>query len=324
MTIRPRWLCALPWMLAAACTAPSSEEARSPTPRVTDVAWRTMAAAPTERTEVAAALADGRIVVAGGFAEPDRTVDTVEIYDLAADAWSAGPPLPIPVNHAMAAGLGSAVFVFGGYTAEGPPTDRAFAFRGGQWEELPPMPEPRSAGGAAVVEGHVYVVGGVGPDGVATSTMVFDPASQAWSLGASLDRPREHMGVAAYGGSVYAVGGRAGSLAGFGNVEAYDPEADAWSALPAMPTPRGGMAAAATSNGFVVALGGEEEDGTFEEAEAFDVQTERWIALPPLPTPRHGLGVVADGTTVYAIAGGPQPGLHFSGALEAIDIGSLA
>jgi hypothetical protein len=84
------------------------------------------------------------------------------------------------------------------------------------------------------------------------------------------------------------------------------------------------MAAAATSNGFVVALGGEEEDGTFEEAEAFDVQTERWIALPPLPTPRHGLGVVADGTTVYAIAGGPQPGLHFSGALEAIDVGSLA
>ncbi|HYZ11287.1 MAG TPA: hypothetical protein VE962_05285, partial [Actinomycetota bacterium] len=67
MTARPRWLCALPWMLAAACTAPSSEEARSPTPRATDVAWRTMAAAPTERTEVAAALADGRIVVAGGF-----------------------------------------------------------------------------------------------------------------------------------------------------------------------------------------------------------------------------------------------------------------
>jgi hypothetical protein len=85
------------------------------------------------------------------------------------------------------------------------------------------------------------------------------------------------------------------------------------------------MAAAGTDNRLVVALGGEEEGGTFEEAEAFDVDVDagRWILLPPLPTPRHGLGAVSDGNTVYAIAGGPQPGLHFSGALEAIDLSSV-
>jgi hypothetical protein len=33
-------------------------------------------------------------------------------------------------------------------------------------------------------------------------------------------------------------------------------------------------------------------------------------------TPRHGLGVVAFGSSVYAIAGGPQPGLHVSAANE--------
>jgi hypothetical protein len=33
--------------------------------------------------------------------------------------------------------------------------------------------------------------------------------------------------------------------------------------------------------------------------------------------------VVADGTTVYAIAGGPDPGLAFTGAVEAIDLAPL-
>ena len=46
----------------------------------------------------------------------------------------------------------------------------------------------------------------------------------------------------------------------------------------------------------------------------------QWRHLPDLPTPRHGLGVVATGRTVYAIAGGPQPGLTTSGAVEHITL----
>jgi Kelch motif len=286
-------------------------------------AWRSLAEMPTARTEVAAALAGDRIVVVGGFADPNITVPTVEIYDIAADEWTRGPDLTVAVNHAMAATIEDEVHVLGGFTAEGPPTDRGFVLRDGSWSELPPMPEPRGAGGAAVVEGILYVVGGVGPAGVADTTMAFDPSTERWTFVAGLGRPREHMGVAAAEGLIYAVGGRAGTLDGFGDLEAYDPAADAWRSLPDMPTPRGGMAAIVTSNGFVVAVGGEEEGGTFDEAEAFDIESERWISLPPLPTPRHGLGVVADGTTVYVIAGGPEPGLAFSGAVEAIDLAPL-
>lgn len=83
------------------------------------------------------------------------------------------------------------------------------------------------------------------------------------------------------------------------------------------------MAATATSNGLVVAVGGEEEGGTFDEAEALDIGAGRWLTLPRLPTPRHGLGVVAEGTTVYVIAGGPEPGLFFSSAIEAIDLAGI-
>jgi N-acetylneuraminic acid mutarotase len=309
-------------VLTGACTS-DPEPTASPAPRASGLRWTSLSPVPTPRTEVAAAVAGGRIYVAGGFGPPDNTVSVVEVYDITADTWETGPELPIAVNHAMAVAVGQTVYLLGGYLAVGGPSDQAFALSDGGWEALPPMPEPRAAGGAAVAGGRIYVVGGVGPDGVADNTMVFDPTSQRWTMSAGLERPREHMGVAGLGDRVYAVGGRAGSLAGFNDTEVYEPAADSWSSLPPLPTPRGGMAATATSNGFVVAAGGEEVGGTFDEVEAFDIEEERWLSLPPLPTARHGLGVVADGTTVYIIAGGTEPGLSFDGAVETVDLSTL-
>ena len=102
-------------LLLAGCSA---EEQAPPAPAPTaggDLAWRRLAAAPSERTEVAAATAGGRVYVAGGYAPDGATVATVEVYDPTEDAWVAGPDLPIAVNHAMAATLDGAVHVAGGY-----------------------------------------------------------------------------------------------------------------------------------------------------------------------------------------------------------------
>ena len=218
--------------------------------------WERLAEASSARTEVAAAaLGDGRILVAGGYAAPDDTVDTVEIYDPAGDSWTTGPPLPIAVNHAMAASSGGEAYVFGGFTEAGPSTDQAFVFRNGSWLALPPMPEARGAGGAATAGGatsvgeRIYVVGGIGPSGHATTTMVFDPTSQTWSTTAGLERPRDHLGVAGDGTSVYAVGGRTGQ----GNLavaEVFDVASAAWRRVDDMPTARGGLGAAAPARGW--------------------------------------------------------------------------
>jgi hypothetical protein len=42
------------------------------------------------------------------------------------------------------------------------------------------------------------------------------------------------------------------------------------------------------------------------------------VQLTDLATPRHGLGVVSLGGRVWAIAGGPEPGLTVSGAVESL------
>ena len=70
----------------------------------------------------------------------------------------------------------------------------------------------------------------------------------------------------------------------------------------------------------IVSIGGEAPGGTIASVFTYDTASRKWRKLPDLPTPRHGLGVVATGRTVYAIAGGPQPGLTTSGAVEHITL----
>ena len=305
--------------LLIACGSEAEPET-SPAPERSTAGWKTLRSAPNQRTEVAAAAAGDKIYVMGGFVPPGRTVAIVEVYDIASDGWSRGPDLPVAVNHAMAASLDGAVYVFGGYTGESDlsaPTDRAFALRSGAWEDLPPMPEVRAAAGAAAIDGKIYVAGGVGTEGLAEQMFVFDIDAGTWSEAPGPPTPREHLGVATDGRRLFVTGGRPPNT----NVlEAFDPATGRWERLPDMPTARGGLSAAGTANGLIVAVGGEAE-ATFPEAEAFDTAKNSWLRLDDLPTPRHGLGVVAAGNTVYVLAGGPRPGFAFSGANEALDLG---
>ncbi|MGH2710598.1 MAG: kelch repeat-containing protein [Actinomycetota bacterium] len=299
----------------------------SAAPGARPFAWQRLARAPTARTEVAAALdGDGRIVVAGGFDDSSQTVPKVEIYDPDRDSWSAGPALPVAVDHVMGASLDGTVYVFGGFRADGSPNDQAFALQGSSWRQLPRMPEPRGAAGAAAAGGQIYIAGGIGPSGLATSTLIFDPSGGgSWSTAPGLHEPREHLGVASFGGRVYVLGGRAGGDLSDAT-EVFTPKNGSWRRLPDMPTPRGGVAAGSVDDGFIVVPGGEgsqSDDGTFPQVEAFDIEHERWLSLPPLPTPRHGLGVVGVGNVLYTLAGGPREGFAFSGAVEAIGLRGL-
>jgi hypothetical protein len=70
----------------------------------------------------------------------------------------------------------------------------------------------------------------------------------------------------------------------------------------------------------LISVGGEAPAGTIASVFAFDPAARRWQRLPDLPTPRHGLAVVGIGSRVYAVGGGPRPGLFVSGANESLDL----
>jgi len=312
----------------AACSDPAPDPEPPPAPPASGseapAGWQRLAPAPSERTEVAAALAGRTIVVAGGYRADGATVPTVELFDLDTGRWSAGPPLPLAVNHAMAATVGGKAHVFGGYTGGNAPATAAYRLDGDRWTALAPLPAARAAGTAVAIGDRVYVAAGIAPGGtLAAEMLVYDAAANRWSTVPGPPTRREHLGGAAAKGLVYTVGGRTSGAGNLGAVEAFDPASGRWEKLPDLPTARGGLAATGVCDSRVVAIGGEELGAggeTFDEVELFEVAERRWFALPGLPTPRHGLGVVAAGSTVYVLAGGPKPGLFVSAATESLPL----
>ena len=282
--------------------------------------WQRHTSLPEARTEVAAALAGNRIVVAGGFVDDGANSARADVYLVPDNRWSRLPDLPQAVDHAASAGRGGRVYVLGGYGADRRPLRSAFVLEGGGWRELAQLPEARAAAAAAISGGKLYLLGGVDERrALARVALALDLRAGTWSRvpGPS---PREHLAAAALRGRVYAIGGRsAGIDTNTRAFESYDPETRRWTVLKRLPSARGGTGAAAV-NGRIVSAGGEQPGGTIASVYAYDPSRRAWRRLQDLPSPRHGLGVVAAGGRVYVLGGGPQPGLTVSGAVESLRI----
>jgi N-acetylneuraminic acid mutarotase len=283
--------------------------------------WVSGAPLPLPRTEVAAATVGNEIVVAGGFTSDGGASRRADAYSPARDAWRRLPDLPLGLHHAMLVGAGGRPYLIGGYDAAGTPQRGVFVLDRGAWRALPRMPFARAAAGAAVAGRRIVVAGGVtiGARRLARNALVYDIRARRWSV-APGPTPREHLGVASFGGTVYAVAGRTSGLdTNTLHFESWRPGEARWRRLQPVPDARGGTGSAAVA-GHVVSVGGEEPGGTIAEVLAYRLADRRWIRLADLPTPRHGVGVAALGGRVYVIGGGPEPGLTVSPANESLAV----
>lgn len=285
--------------------------------------WSKSAPVPVARTEVAAALAGSEIYVVGGYTPDGQASSRVDAYSPRTNRWRRVTDLPVTVHHSMAAGYRGRLYVLGGYGPEGA-RQTAFVLVGGVWTPLPPLPASRAAGGAAAIGGKIYVVGGVTTIGnvgrsLAAETLVYDIARRRWSSIAGPTK-REHLGVTALNGRVYAVAGRlSGADTNLDVFEVLVP-GRGWQRRPRVPGKRGGTAAAGTGT-LIVSAGGETPTETIRTVFAYNTKTRRWRRLPNLPTPRHGLGMAAAGGRVFALAGGGRPGLgEVSAANESLRV----
>ncbi len=291
--------------------------------------WRALQPSPLERTEVGAARVGRFIYVVGGFAPPNGgTTNQVERYDTAAGTWSPIAPMPIGVNHpAVAAGAGDCrgrLYVYGGYTADGSLTAEVDALQRyepetGTWSTLPGSGIPRGAASLAAAGCSLYAIGGASGGNTLRLVQAYDIRRGSWRSAPSLRVAREHLAAVAIGHRLLAFGGRDAGR-NLDAVEELDTRRWKWRRRPPVPTPRSGFGAAVVG-GWAVVVGGEqlsEGDATIRAVEAFDPRSRRWRKLPGMLTPRHGLGVASRGRMLFAAEGGPQPGLSYSTALEAL------
>jgi N-acetylneuraminic acid mutarotase len=275
-----------------------------------DGAWVSLAPlAAGPRQEMAVVGVDGRVYAIGGFTDAGITA-LVEVYDPAADAWSAAAELPVAAHHVNAAVVGEEILVLGFLGGIGFDHDaRTFRYDpdADAWTQGADMPgDGQGASGIAVLGDVVYVIAGWRAGQTIADVWAYDAGDDAWSPVPDLPMPRDHLTAFAADGRVFAVGGRAGGITMHtDDVLAIEPGAAAWTAVASIPTSRAGMAGAFTGGRFFVA-GGEGAPtalGVFAEFETYDPVADRWDALPPMPTPRHGTGAAAVDGIVYVPGG---------------------
>ena len=319
---------------AAAIVVAASDDGRDQAPSERPGAgWGSLAPSPLQRTEVGAARLGDRIYVVGGFISSGGTTGRTVAYDISEDEWKEVAPLPIAVNHPGVAAHRGRLYLLGGNlpprAGEQAMSRRLYRYapKRDRWRRLPDAPTARGALAIVGIGYRLYAVGGSSPtDDTLRTLEIFDLKRGRWSEGAKMPTGRNHVGATYLKRDVVVTGGRPGPVhGGLATVERYDPANNRWHRMAPLGTARSGHATAAVGGrlgGRIVVFGGEELDGgtTIEQVEVFDPRVRAWRPLPEMVTPRHGVGGAAEGRRVYALEGGPQPGLSFSGALEYLDL----
>jgi len=257
--------------------------------------WSDLAPMPTPRSDLAAAVVDGKLYAIGGY--DGRTLADMELFDPQSNVWEDLPPMPTPRSDFAAAAESGHVYRLGGLDEyyEALDTVERFDLDIHTWEVLAPMRIARWSFAVAAISGRLYAIGGFA-DGQALGVVErYDPDRGDWESLCAMPTPRSAFAAATVGGRVYAIGG---SSPGLGRaldiVERYDPETNIWEGVSQMPTPRSRFSAAAVG-GRIYTFGGFDDTGTetLNAVERYDPETDVWEALPPMPTPRSGAAVLS-------------------------------
>ncbi len=305
MTGYPRFLMHTGAVLTAIALAgvlgPQIRHAPSASSQPSQSIWLDLAPLLAPNSEIAVGGLNGDMYILGGYPSTRVYVDTVEVYDAAADAWRYSKPLPQPMHHTMAASVNGILYVIGGEISssgvadQGIYLDTVYAWDpdAATWTQKSSMPTSRSAGATAVIDGRIYVAGGRPQHG--HDFAVYDPSADSWTVLPDIPTQRNHLAVAALRGKVYVAGGRFGG--GVGSemtnvVEVYDPASGAWSKVAPMITTRAGINGIAARGCFYV-WGGEGNDshplGVFPQLEVYDPGSDGWQSLESMAIPVHGV-----------------------------------
>jgi len=276
-------------------------------PIALDPAWTTLPAMSTPRTEHAASLIAGKVLVSGG-----RDLSTAELFDPATKTWSAAGAMAIVRRgHALVTLNANEALAIGGEGSSKHSSVERYDRTTNTWTVRQSMSVPRVSPAAFVLSGGDVLV--LGADSTAER---YDPAANTWRTVAPAPRFHGNSTVAAYAmlasGKILVAGGRVSgdvAAARISSVDIYDPTTDAWTTAASMGDARSDHAAVTLSDGKVMIAGGIASTLTGRSTEIYDPVTNTWtLATGTLSGGREGTGGVRLANGRAVVFGGSNSG----------------
>ena len=220
-------------------------------------------------SHTATLLADGKVLIVGGYGSGLAGSATAELYDPSTGGFAAAGALNEPhADHVAVLLDDGRVLIAGGDTSGAGRTPTAAAElydpATGRFTPTGSMHVPRVPYGAVRLrDGRVLVAGGTTTGkAVTASGEIYDPLTGSFTLTGSLRTARrKHAGFLLSDGRVLIVGGTTGGDDGtvLRDAELFDPAQERFSPAPPLLNPRFKFSVAALPGGLVLVVGGAEE-----------------------------------------------------------------
>lgn len=275
-----------------------SSIAQSQVDPVTHNKWTSAATMQVPVSDMAAATLGNKIYVIGGATKSQATgiVNTVQIYNPAANTWKLGVSFPNPIIASSAAVVGTTLYVFGGSSDGINATNAVWAYTtAGGWVPKAIMPTARAQSAAVVENGIIYVIGGQQGNTFLSTVESYDPATDSWTTQESMLGAKQRPSAGRIGTTIIAADGATAPTHITGDTEGYNVSTNTWTELTPDPTAR-----VFTCNGAIgtslYAAGGYLNNGGGAPTlnESFQLAKNAWTALASMPA-----GTMRGGSAVY-------------------------
>jgi len=162
---------------------------------------------PAVRSDLAAVTLGNRAYVLGGYDGQTLSADVLATSD--GSRFSTVARLPVPVRYPAVSASGHTIYVFGGETAAGKPTDaiQAVDVAAGSAHLVGHLPDAVDHASAVTLGGHTYVLGGSVGGSATDRILAFDPAAGSTKPAGSLPMPVTNAAAAVDSSTGYLVGG---------------------------------------------------------------------------------------------------------------------
>ena len=274
--------------------------------------WRQKADMPTQRSDFATCIVNGKIYAIGGEVDKfgDVSIATVEMYDPKTDTWTQKADMPTARSTSTSVVDGKIYAIGGGKSHKrriGPgwgwetiklPTVEMYDPITDTWTPKADMPAPRSAD-TCVVGGKIYLIGGANKKQHRSEIVdVYDPATDTWARAKSMNHARSGATISVMDGKIYVMGGTGwpqipnhpGPF--LSSMEVYNPKTNQWREIGDMPAAKSSHTASVIDGKIYVIGGFFRGNGRdikyFKTIEIYHPETGRWTQKPDMPVGKSG------------------------------------